>query len=241
MDRAASLRLDQELPADALVLDVGGGGSPYFRADYVLDFTPFSDAKPTLAGKPARFTQKTWIQADICERRPWPIADKFFDYVVCSHTLEDIRDPIWVCSELSRVAKAGYVETPSRIVEQTIGVESPNYAGYTHHRWLLSEKDGVIEFRLKVHRLHSLPEAIVTRLDGRRAINPKYSIFQYEWRDEVKAREVIEFDEDDMGRELADVARGARALPDLTVPVSPRFSQRMRRYVYFQRLRWSRP
>jgi hypothetical protein len=32
--------------------------------------------------------------------------------VICSHTLEDIRDPLWVCSEMIRIGKAGYIELP---------------------------------------------------------------------------------------------------------------------------------
>ena len=47
----------------------------------------------------------------------WPFPDKTFDFVVCSHLLEDVRDPITVCRELCRVGKAGYIETPSRIRE----------------------------------------------------------------------------------------------------------------------------
>ena len=48
---------------------------------------------------------------------PWPFADDFFDFAVCTFTLEDVRDPIRVCEEMSRVAKAGYVEVPSLLDE----------------------------------------------------------------------------------------------------------------------------
>ena len=60
---------------------------------------------------------------------------------ICSHTLEDLRDPLWVCAELVRVAKAGYVEVPSRAAEQSRGWEHPRIAGLSHHRWLI-EIDG---------------------------------------------------------------------------------------------------
>jgi ubiquinone/menaquinone biosynthesis C-methylase UbiE len=46
---------------------------------------------------PEGFTRDTWVQRDICDHEPWPFEDRQFDFVVCSHTLEDVRDPVWVC------------------------------------------------------------------------------------------------------------------------------------------------
>src|SRR4051812_6253580 len=138
MDRENALRLIQTLQPTAKVVDVGGGAVPFPRADYVIDALTYDEQGATagvdLPGG-VRYSRDTWITVDLCEHRPWPFPDKFFDYAVCSHVLEDIRDPIWVCSELCRVAKAGYIEVPSRIVEQTRGIEHPLYAGYYHHRW----------------------------------------------------------------------------------------------------------
>ena len=85
------------------------------------------------------------MQRDICDREPWPFADNQLDFVVCSHTLEDVRDPIWVCSELNRVANAGYIEVPSRLEEQTYGFQGP-WTGWSHHRWLIDIDDGTVTF-----------------------------------------------------------------------------------------------
>jgi SAM-dependent methyltransferase len=41
-----------------------------------------------------------------------PFADCFFDYVICSHVLEHVPDPAAVIGELTRVARAGYIEVP---------------------------------------------------------------------------------------------------------------------------------
>ena len=81
---------------------------------------------------PARALQRdTWIQRDICDREPYPFDDDELDFVICSHTLEDVRDPIWVCSEMARIAKAGYIEVPSRLEEQSYGFQGPGRAGAT--------------------------------------------------------------------------------------------------------------
>src|SRR6059058_2170825 len=105
-----------------------------------------------------RFSADTWVVRDMCAREPWPFADKQFDFAICSHTLEDIRDPIWVCQELQRVAKAGYIEVPSRLEEQSRGVKG-DWVGWGHHRWLIDidPNQSLIEFTMKPHSIHGRP------------------------------------------------------------------------------------
>lgn len=147
------------------VLDVGGWSDPFARADWVLDLMPYEsrglyERKGWVGereSEPERFTAQTWLQRDACDREPWPFEDDSFDFVVCSHTLEDVRDPLWMCSELARVAKAGYVEVPSRLEEQCWGVAGP-YVGWSHHHWLIDAADASIEFVFKPHSLHNSPQ-----------------------------------------------------------------------------------
>jgi methyltransferase family protein len=137
---------------DDVVLDIGGWGRPLTRADWVMDLMPYDTRG--LYGRdgalPERFTRETWIQRDICDREPYPFGDKEIDFVVCSHTLEDVRDPVWVCSEMVRIAKAGYVEVPSRLEEQSYGFQGP-WVGWGHHRWLIDVADDQIDFVFKHH------------------------------------------------------------------------------------------
>jgi hypothetical protein len=154
--RADSLaRLGRQVPDDALVLDVGGWETPFTRADWVIDALPYESR--ALHGRqgegPERFTAETWVQRDICDRDPWPFDDKQFDFALCGHTLEDVRDPIWVCSELIRVARAGYIEVPSRLEEQSYGFQGP-WVGWDHHRWLVDVYEDRLEFVMKRHRIH---------------------------------------------------------------------------------------
>jgi hypothetical protein len=147
---ASQERLLEQLGDGDLVLDVGGGRSPVARADWVLDLLPYEQRR---AVDGERFTSATWVERDACDREPWPFEDGRFDFGICSHTLEDVRDPVWICSELQRVARAGYVEVPSRLEEQSWGVVGP-WAGWSHHRWLVDVREDAIEFVFKPHALH---------------------------------------------------------------------------------------
>lgn len=149
-------RILNQLAANDVVLDVGGWGKPFARADWVLDLMPYETRG--LYGRDGdqedeRFSTDTWIRRDICSREPYPFADNAIDFAICSHTLEDVRDPLWVCSELSRIAKAGYIEVPSRLEEQSYGFQGP-WVGWGHHHWLIEVTGGRLEFVFKHHVLH---------------------------------------------------------------------------------------
>lgn len=144
------------------VLDVGGWACPFNRATWVLDGQPYDTrgfyrtfgGVPSQGGEREWFSRATWVQRDICARDPWPFAGKQFDFAICSHTLEDVRDPLWVCSELIRVARRGYIEVPSREYETCLGIERPRQAGLSHHRWLVEIRDNHLRFVQKYHMIH---------------------------------------------------------------------------------------
>jgi hypothetical protein len=180
-----------------LVLDVGGWASPFNRANWILDAQPFETRGfyRTFGGKPFQgperewFTKETWVQRDICDKVPFPFPDKHFDFAICSHTLEDLRDPLWVCAELARVAKRGYVEVPSREWETCRGCEYPTIAGLSHHRWLIELSGTTLRFLQKFHTLHahwrfSLP---VRHLRGMTAERTITALF---WENDFSAEEV---------------------------------------------------
>jgi SAM-dependent methyltransferase len=124
----------------------------------VLDILPFdadrlvlnawaSDAK--LAETFTEWSAKQYTQADLCGGDRWPFPDKSFSLGLCSHCLEDIRDPIQVVREINRVCEKCLIICPSRLFEQMRGVDHPNYAGMTHHLWLVYDENGVLYFRRK--------------------------------------------------------------------------------------------
>ncbi|NQW57098.1 MAG: class I SAM-dependent methyltransferase [Polynucleobacter sp.] len=99
--------------ANTLVLDVGSGNSPYPRSDVLLD---------RLEGDAHRCGQALIIDRPLVfgDALHMPFKDKAFDFVVASHILEHMKNPEQFLSELSRVAKAGYIETPNSIGEELV-------------------------------------------------------------------------------------------------------------------------
>jgi len=157
----------EQLVGDSLVLDIGGWVNPFPRADYVIDIFPYETRGIASHGvgclpitcvyteplPDERFRKETWIIHDICSEKPFPFPDKMFDFVVCAQTLEDVRDPIKVCSEIIRVGRAGYIETPSRLGESIMDFDK--LVGGSHHRWLVEIEGNHILFRFKHHFLHT--------------------------------------------------------------------------------------
>lgn len=190
------------------VLDVGGWYRPFNRADVVVDL--LGHESRGLGGRDGggeeRFTRTSWLVHDI-SGAPLPFADNEFDFAVCSHTLEDVRDPIRVCAELSRVARSGYVEVPSRLIESVRGLEGRNYAGHYHHRWLVEVENDELRFRFKPHAIHEdrryhLPKRIL------RGLRPEDRVQWVFWDGSLQAHEVIQISHLQTRRELADfVAR----------------------------------
>jgi hypothetical protein len=208
---ASLARFEREVPSNAMVLDVGGWAKPLHRADWVLDVMPY-DTRGMLGTEgegPERFTEATWLRRDICAREPWPFEDGQFDFAVCSHVLEDIRDPLWVCAELQRVARAGYIEVPSRLEEQSWHVQG-NWVGWGHHHWLIEVDGDCLDFLFKPHHIHAREEFRFPHSFWE-TLSPEQRVVQLWWRDRFEAREVLLFGPGELDADLAGFVR--RNLP----------------------------
>lgn len=197
-------RLRREIPDDAQVLDIGGWAKPLPRADWVVDLAPYETRG--LYGRESddaeRFSSDTWVQRDICDPAPLPFGDDQFDFVVCSHTLEDVRDPLQVCREMVRVAKAGYIETPSRLEEQSYGFQG-SWVGWGHHRWLVSVAGTHIEFVFKHHVMHGresdhFPEGF------QQTLSPEERVETLWWNGSFEFAERVMADAGELDSYLAD-------------------------------------
>jgi hypothetical protein len=193
------------------VLDVGGWYLPLNAATHVLDIHPLSTRGAALDPQnEARFSAATWHIHDAC-CAPWPFPDKYFDFSFCSHLLEDVRDPIAVVRELSRVAKSGYVETPSREREifakdrwaaLSARVGRPPEVGFYHHRWFVEAEGTHLRFLAKTSELLRDPRYYITRSSLGRKLSEAESGLGIFWDGEITADETIIIDADDARADL---------------------------------------
>jgi Methyltransferase domain len=138
----AMLRYVERIASRAgFVVEIGPGPLPFGPAHEYVDWGYVEAWKQAIpAGKKLH-------EMDITAER-LPYDDKSVDFLYCRHTLEDIVNPFWVCREISRVAKAGYLETPSPLAEICRGIDigKPPWRGYHHHRNIVWNDNGVLTF-----------------------------------------------------------------------------------------------
>jgi uncharacterized protein YbaR (Trm112 family)/SAM-dependent methyltransferase len=133
------------------VIDIGSGHAPLIRADILCDLLPQETehrAVSSVYSPPNRF-----VVGDIHEL---PFATGSFDFAYSRALLEHVRDPETACNELTRIAKRGLLELPSRLWEIMGGSKS--------HRWLIRKRGDALVFQRKT-ALHEelntrIPEAI---------------------------------------------------------------------------------
>ena len=66
-----------------------------------------------------------------------------FDFSICSHTIEDIFNPIDVIKFLVKISKKGYIAIPSKFNEFKY-LYGNRYRGNAHHKQFLDVKDSKI-------------------------------------------------------------------------------------------------
>jgi SAM-dependent methyltransferase len=129
-------RLYCPVDKNALVLEVGSGASPYFRANVLCDayevtqerfFKPLVHDRPTILA----FVERL------------PFKDDSFDFVIASHVLEHSAEPERFISEIQRVGRAGYIEVPDAFMERL--------THYGFHRLEITELDGELIIRKKAN------------------------------------------------------------------------------------------
>jgi len=157
------------------VLEIGSGHNPKTRSDILCD--KFIEDNEQRGGKIV--TDRPTVEAD---GQYLPFSDNAFDYVICSHVLEHVEDPHLLIAELMRVAKRGYIETPSEIGERIYG--------WQYHNWVVNLIDGqlVLQKNKKKSQFGQLFHTL--------ALNDKYwkrfhithhhlFLIQYEWEGNI--------------------------------------------------------
>lgn len=175
--------LANRLPINARVLEIGPGATPFSRATIFVDNV-----------NAANIPSDRFVKCDV-GFNPLPFADKSFDFVYCRHVLEDMINPFSICSEMSRVAKAGYVETPSPIAELCRGVdgESPIWRGYHHHRFIVWVAAGELQFVSKFPVVEHLAELNEQQTSALLRSGPWYWNSYYLWEGQISQQRPLEF------------------------------------------------
>lgn len=126
------------------VLEVGGGHNPHPRSNVVVDKYTGNDNQHRVTDlKVLRHQQ--FMEAD---GEHLPFKDLEFDYVICCHVLEHVPNPHRFLAEQFRVAKRGYIETPSLLGEYLAQKDS--------HKWILHEHKDVL-YLMDKEELNFLP------------------------------------------------------------------------------------
>lgn len=108
------------------VVDLGGSANPWCDAwvDYYVDINGCDNRL---------------IRGDLQSPDTWTkIRALSPDFFICTHTLEDIRDPGWVLEMALENIKSGFIAVPNKHQELSRGMESWKYPGWCHHRWIFS-------------------------------------------------------------------------------------------------------
>ena len=138
--------------ANFTVIDVGGsmnGWSSQY-VDAIVDFNDFPIAEHKIKH----------FKCDITHPDSWTEILQYvedngkFDFCICTHTLEDIMNPVYVSEQISKIAKEGYVAVPSKHRELSRNIEG-KYRGYIHHRWIFDVVDNIFFGYPKINYLDS--------------------------------------------------------------------------------------
>lgn len=111
------------------VLDIGGTYCTWSAAvtDAFVDLFPIK-GREVLIG-------------DINEKLIWEeIGRRHFDFCICSHTLEDVRNAPFILGQIQKLFRGGYIAMPNKHVEFN-HIESKHWIGYAHHRWIYTLVD----------------------------------------------------------------------------------------------------
>jgi len=216
------------------ILDVGGGAAPYGRASHILDIMPFDASRleqNAWGADPSGWQRAHYTEFDLCANQKWPFEDGTFALGLCSHSLEDLRDPLPILQEMGRVCKRILVITPSRLLEQMRGADHPRYCGFFHHPWIVYQDGRELVFRRKTMLLN-LPGAHLVCPFGR-TLSVEDGAFMY-LGEAIPGRELVFWSEED------DLAEYRQFVASVLADSPPRFvpngrSMLSRRFIFYLR------
>lgn len=196
------------------VLDVGGSMHQHtlIKIDTLVDLIRPEDSP---YGQ-ARLNAKNFVRVDLTQDK-LPFNNKEFDVVLCTHTLEDLTNPFLAIQEMSRVAKRGYISTPSMGEDMVFShVDKTSWLtgfrrtpGLAHHKWFFWLKGKKMVVIPKNYPLLYSPEFMIVGWQGEKEFN----LF---WERSIDYIEIIDIDfhnlvsvyRDFVGRNSKSIVKG---------------------------------
>jgi len=135
------------------VVDIGGYASGWSSeiTDAIIDINYTDNNK---------FIQ---FNGNICYSNIWMTVMKEyvdkngkFDFSICTHTLEDIASPKFVCDWIEKISDEGFIAMPSKYIELSKKCEGYS-RGYMHHRWIFNHENNIIKAYPKLPFLEHYP------------------------------------------------------------------------------------
>ncbi len=139
----------KEVNPNLTVLDIGATHNP-FSQDFL---THTFDLRPNEIPGIVSFA------GDINQYEDWvPLFEYVeehgkFDFVNCTHTLEDVAYPMAALKYMPKIAKEGFIAVPSKYYELQ---RRDSFRGGIHHRWIFDSKDGKLIAYPKINLIESL-------------------------------------------------------------------------------------
>ena len=158
------------------VIDVGGSWNSYLGSLITHTFDMHDPGMPGVH----------WFQGSINSYEGWkPIFDYVekngkFDFVNCTHTLEDLAYPEAALRYMPQIAKAGFIAVPSKFWELE---RKRIFRGAHHHRWIFDSRGGDLTLWPKVNLIeYMIPyNEIQDKIDTHR--NTELRMF---WEDTIE-------------------------------------------------------
>ena len=125
------------------ILDLGCGTTPHPKAGFAVD--RYLEPEQRLYGEGAQIRAEafaeTGTQLSVATLEALPFRDDAFDFAYSHHVFEHLEHPERACAEMSRVARAGVVITPSVFAEQAFG--------RPYHLWMVASVGPTLVFLRK--------------------------------------------------------------------------------------------
>jgi hypothetical protein len=135
------------------VIDIGGSMVGWSR-NHVDAIVDFNDPPPITNTSVLHFKCDITHPDSYTELTNYVEKHGKFDFCICTHVLEDIMNPNFVCEKMSALSCAGYVAFPSKFRE--LSRFEGEYRGYIHHRWIFSVERGRLVGYPKISYIETL-------------------------------------------------------------------------------------